>query len=115
MYTVGLHDLAGLAHLVAVGHPAGVDDGTRCTGRRLEELGELLDHLELLGLAEATTAGHDDGSLVELGTRSLLDVAVGDASRAGGTGVGDRQLGDGGRAAAARLGRERLRVAPGRP
>ena len=64
-----LHDLAGLADLVAVGHPAGVDDGPRRAGRALQQLGQLLDHLVLAGLAEAAAAGHDDGGLVELRAR----------------------------------------------
>ena len=36
-----LHDLAGLADLLRVGHPAGVDDRTRRARRALEQLGEL--------------------------------------------------------------------------
>ena len=69
-----LDDLAGLADLVAVRHPAGVDDRPRRAGRALEQLGERLDHLVLRGLAEAAAAGHDDVRLVELRTRVLLDV-----------------------------------------
>ena len=46
-------------------------------GAALEQLGQVLDHLVLLGLAEATTTGHDDGGLVELRALALLDVAVG--------------------------------------
>ena len=57
---VGLDDLAGLADLVAVGHPAGVDDGPRGARRTLQQLGQRLDHLVLAGLAEATTTGDDD-------------------------------------------------------
>ena len=71
----GLHDLARLADLVAVGHPAGVDDGSGRARRALQQLGQLLDHLVLAGLAEAAAAGDDHGGLVELGSRGLLDVA----------------------------------------
>ncbi len=39
----GLHRLAGLADLVRVGHPAGVDDGPAGAGGAVEQPGQLLD------------------------------------------------------------------------
>ena len=83
-----LHDLAGLAHLVRVGHPAGVDDGARGAGGGAEQLGQGLDHLVLVLLAEAAAPGDDHGGVVERRAGLLLDEAVGDHGGAGGARVG---------------------------
>src|SRR5688572_11965511 len=85
---VGLDDLAGLADLHRVRHPAGVDDRPRGSRRALQQPGELFDHLELAGLTEPAAARHDDVGLVELGTGRLLDVRGHDPRRATGTEVG---------------------------
>ena len=79
-------------------------------GRTLEQLGELLDHLVLGGLAEATATRHHDGGLVELRTGRLLDVHGGDRGGAGGAELGHRRGHDRGGSAAAGLGREALRT-----
>ena len=52
-----LHDLAGLADLLGVRDPAGVDRRARRTDRAAERLGELLDELEALRPADAAAAG----------------------------------------------------------
>ena len=72
-----LHDLAGLADLVASRAPSR-RRRWRATrrARAVEQLGQVLDHLVLLGLAEATAAGHHDGGVVELRALALLDVAA---------------------------------------
>src|SRR5437588_6735020 len=105
----GFDGFAGLADLVGVGDPAGVDDGARGPGRGPQELGQLLDHLVLGGLPEAPAPGDDDGGLVQLGPRPLLNVTLQDAGRVGGTRVGRLHLYDLGGAPSAGLGRERLR------
>src|SRR6185437_6770292 len=50
-----LHRLAGLADLVRVRHPAGVDDGAAGTGGAVQQLCELFDHGVVGGLAETPT------------------------------------------------------------
>ena len=67
-----------------------------------------LDHLELLGLAETTTAGDHDGGLVELGTVGLLDETVDHRGRAGGAEIGHGERRDRGGTATGRLGGEGL-------
>ena len=103
-----LHDLAGLAHLVRVGHPAGIDDRPGGAGGALEEAGQRLDQLVRLGCAEATTTRHHDGRLVQLRTGGLLGEAVLDRRAAGVAEVAGIEAADGGGATAGRLGRERL-------
>ena len=83
-----LHGLAGLADLVRVGHPAGVDDGPAGAGGAVEQLGQLLDQGVVGRLAEAAPARDDDRGLVELGPAALLDVALDDLGRVGGADVG---------------------------
>ena len=51
-----LHRLAGLADLVRVGHPAGVDDGPAGARPPVQQLGQLLDDGVLLLLAEPPPA-----------------------------------------------------------
>ena len=75
---LGLHRLARLADLVGVGHPSGVDDRSRRTGCPVQGFGEVFDHRVLAGLTETTTAGDHDGGFVELWSRALLHVALGD-------------------------------------
>jgi len=62
------HDLAGLADLLAVRPPAGVDDGARGADRGhagAERGGEVLDQLEVLRLLEAAAAGDDHLGLLQ--------------------------------------------------
>src|SRR5919201_6830606 len=98
---LGCDRLAGLADLRGVGVPAGVDDGARCGDGAVaaERLGQLLDELEALRLAEAAAAGHEDVGAFDvdvgaallaaldhrrlLGLRRELDLHVLDRRRAG--------------------------------
>ena len=105
-----LDDLAGLADLVAVRHPSGVDDGSRRTRRTLEGLGERLDHRVLVGLAEATASSDHDGRFVELGTRGLLDVHRSHFGATGGSEIGNRGRHDLAGSAGAGFGDEALRA-----
>src|SRR6478735_3177396 len=105
-----LDDLAGLADLVAVRNPTGVDDRARCTRGALQGLGELFDQLELGGLAESTATGNDHGRFVELRTRMLLDVHGGDGRATGRTEVARRGRHDLARGAGATFGDEALRA-----
>ncbi len=88
----GLDDLSGLADLVAVGHPAGIDDGAAGTGGGTGCGGELFDHGVGLGRAQATTTGDDHGGFVELGTLGLFGGALDDF---GGAGVAEFGHGEG--------------------
>ncbi len=65
------HDLAGLADLVGVLDPAGVDRRARRTDRAAEGVGQRLDEGEVLGPLDAATAGDDDVGLghIELAAR----------------------------------------------
>ncbi len=105
---VRLHDLAGLADLHRVGHPAGVDDGSRSASRSLEHLGEVVDHGELVGLAEAAASGDDHFGFVELGSGRLLDVNGSDGGPTGRSEVGHRGSHHLGRSATGRFSGERL-------
>ncbi len=69
-----LDDLAGLADLLGVRDPAGVDGRARRPDGAAERLRELLDEAEALRAADAATAGDDDPGLLD---------------RRGGTGLGD--------------------------
>ena len=60
-----LDDLAGLADLLAVRDPAGIDRGARRADRAAERLGELLDEREAVGSADPATAGDDDPGVVD--------------------------------------------------
>ena len=104
----GLHDLAGLAHLVGVGHPSGIHHRTGRTGRPFHQLGQGLDHLVLLGIAETTTTGHHDGGLVQLRAAALLDEPLLHRGRPGVAEIAHGDLNDLGRTAARFLGDERL-------
>ena len=105
---VGLDDLAGLAHLVGVGHPTGVDDGPGGACRPAQEPGELLDHVVLAGLAQPPAARDDHGRLVQLGTLGLLGLTADHSGVAGGAEIDYRQLGELCRRPADGLGHERL-------
>ena len=113
-----LHDLARLADLVAVGHPAGVDDGPGRARRALQQLGQVLDHLVVAGLAQAPAARDHDRGLVELGPGRLLDVHGVDGRRPGRRrGRAPAQLDDLGRpppdsSAANDFGRKEARCGP---
>ena len=73
------HGHAGLADLHGVRHPAGVDDGARGADGRAERVGQLLDDREVVGLADAATAGDDDRGVGQLRARALrLDHRVDD-------------------------------------
>ncbi|MGX1158427.1 hypothetical protein RKD39_006005 [Streptomyces albogriseolus] len=52
--------LAGLADLVGVRVPAGVDGGTRGADGRAERVGERLDDREVLRAVDTAAAGDDD-------------------------------------------------------
>src|SRR3989475_6996486 len=58
----GADRLAGLSHLFRVRAPTGVHDGARRAHRRAsrEGRGQLFQHLEVRGLLEPPTPGHDD-------------------------------------------------------
>ena len=61
----GLHDLAGLADLLAVRDPARVDGRAGRPDRAAERLGELLDDAEAVRPADAAAAGDDDPGLLD--------------------------------------------------
>src|SRR4030095_8390165 len=63
---VGGHDLAGLPDLIVVGYVARIDGRARGSDRRVELVRERIEQLEVLGVAEATTAGDDDARTREL-------------------------------------------------
>ncbi|CAB4983820.1 unannotated protein [freshwater metagenome] len=73
-----LNDLAGLSNLVAVGNPTSIDNGARCTGGRIEKLGQLFDEGVLFLLAQTTTARNDDGGFVERRAFTLFNVTSDD-------------------------------------
>ncbi len=58
--------LAGLAHLVAVGHPPLVHRRPRGAERRPQHLRQLLQELEVLRLAQPAPAGDDDVGVLQL-------------------------------------------------
>jgi len=57
---IRLDGLAGLADLHGVGHPAGVDCGAAGADGAAEDIGEILEQVELLFALEAAAAGDDD-------------------------------------------------------
>src|SRR5690606_4913374 len=87
---VRLDDLTGLADLHRIRHPTGVDDRPGRTGGALEQFGELVDHLELVGFTESTSTSDHDGGLVALRPVGLFDVYRGDLGTTSGTEIGYR-------------------------
>ena len=77
-----LDDLAGLADLLGVRDPAGVDRRARRPDRAAERLGDLLDELEALRAADAAAAGDDDPRLLDRGGRAGLRDPLDDRDRA---------------------------------
>ena len=75
---LGLDDLAGLADLLGVRDPAGVDGRPRRPDRAAERLRELLDELEALRAADAAAAGDDDPGLLDRGGGAGLLDAIDD-------------------------------------
>src|SRR5262245_741586 len=67
-----VHRLACLPDLELVRVEAGVAGRARRADRGTEQVGELLDQLEVLRAAEAPTAGDHDGRLGQLRPRALL-------------------------------------------
>src|SRR5947208_2869760 len=59
------HGLAGLANLVAVGQPTGIDDGTCGTSCPTEGGGKLLHQVEILSFAEAAATTDNDAGVFE--------------------------------------------------
>src|SRR6266702_8646404 len=85
--------LAGLAHLVAVRVPAGVDGRPGRPDRGAEQVGEPFHQGEVLGAAQAAAAGHDDRGVGQLRpARALPDLASGDRGRRRGLRQLDRHL-----------------------
>ena len=64
---LGLDDLAGLADLLAVRDPAGIDRRAGRPDRATELLRDLLDDPETVRAADTATAGHDDLGLLDRG------------------------------------------------
>src|SRR5262245_25406180 len=71
---VGGDDLAGLADLPVRRDHAGVGRRARCAHRRAEQVGELLEHLEVLAVLHAAAARHHDLGVRQLGPIALLRV-----------------------------------------
>src|SRR5689334_16124633 len=67
-------DLAGLTDLPVGGDHAGVGRGARSAHRGTEQIGELLEDLEVLAALHAAAAGDDDLGIAEVGTIALLRV-----------------------------------------
>ena len=63
-------DLAGLAHLQVVGRVACVHRRARCTDGGTELVGQLVEHLEVLGAAQRPTAGDDARAVCRSAGRS---------------------------------------------
>ena len=105
-----LYRLARLSDLVGVGHPTGIDDGPRRTGRTVKGLREVFDHRVLAGLTESTTTGDDDSGFVELRSGALLHVTFGDGGRPRGAAIGYSDGLDGGRRSTRCLGGVALRT-----
>ena len=107
-----LHGLAGLTDLLRVRHPARVDDRARRARRALEQLGELLDE-RLVVLGRCRSRGRPTRRPPPL--RASGPAAPRRGARAPWPRPRDRvdaaDAHDLGRAAATRLGRERLRAA----
>ena len=71
---LGLDDLAGLADLLGVRDPAGVDGRPRRPDGAAERVGDLLDDLEAVRAADPAAAGDDDPGLLDRGGGAgLLD------------------------------------------
>ena len=76
---LGLNGLAGLADLLGVGAPAGVDDGAGGSDGSAELVGESFDVLgEAFGAANAATAGDDDVGFGEGDAGAALGGLAGD-------------------------------------
>ena len=106
-YSWGETGLAGLADLVGVRVPAGVDRGAGRADRGAEGVGERLDRREVTAGAAAT--GDDDRGLGQLGPAGrLARLAVGDPGRPGGVGDGDARRPARAARAGGRLGRGRV-------
>lgn len=63
---LGGHDLAGLSHLMGPGDPTGLDDGAGGAHHAAQQIGQFLHHLEVLGAAHATAAGHNDVGALQI-------------------------------------------------
>ena len=82
---LGLDGLAGLADLLGVGAPAGVDDGAGGSDGGTELVGERFDVLgEAFGAADAAAAGDDDVGLGEGDAGAALGGFAGDFEAWGG-------------------------------
>jgi hypothetical protein len=103
-----LYDLAGLADLQLVGHPAGVGRGAACTNCATQRIRQLLQRPESLRAADAAAAGNDHGRLLEVGHGGLGRMRLDDPRLAERPGIGRWRLADLGRAAAALAGSERI-------
>src|SRR3954464_15315870 len=68
--------LAGLADLPGVREPARVHHGARGGHRAAHGTGELLEHLEALGLAEAAAAGDQDVGVLDVDVGAALLAAL---------------------------------------
>ena len=83
--------LAGLPDLELVRVEAGVDGRAGRADGAAEQVGELLDQLEVVGAADAAAAGDDDRGLGQLGAGALrLDLALDDLGQL--VRVGERDL-----------------------
>ena len=82
---LGLDGLAGLADLLGVGAPAGVDDGASGSDGGTELVGEGFDVLgEAFGAADAAAAGDDDVGFREGDAGAALGGLAGDLEARGG-------------------------------
>jgi hypothetical protein len=88
---LGGDDLAGLADLQIGGDHAGVGGGAAGPEGASEEVGQLLEDLEVGALAHAAAAGHDDLGLGEGGSAALGLLHALDLDAAG----VDRRVGEG--------------------
>ncbi len=73
-----LHDLAGLADLLAVRDPARVDGRPRRPDRAAQRGGQVLEQREARRSADPATTGDDDPRIVDRDRRALGDDAIDD-------------------------------------
>src|SRR5699024_2999833 len=70
---LGANGLTGLANLVGVGDPAGVNGGTGSAHNSAQSISQGLDGgVEALGATQATAAGHDDVSAFQVDLLAFL-------------------------------------------
>ncbi|OIQ69513.1 hypothetical protein GALL_488840 [mine drainage metagenome] len=94
---LGGDDLAGLAHLIVVGHEAGIDGGAAGADGGAQLVGHGLDQLEVLARAHAAPARNDDAGGGQFGALRFGEL-LRDEAAAAGIGGGGHAL-DGGAAA----------------